>query len=250
MSRVREQLNLFYIALAFLTRVPVPENVDYSQNKLNQASRYFPLVGWLIGFVTAVAYWITAQILPQQIAVIISMLAGILLTGCFHEDGLADTCDGLGGGWTKEQKLSIMKDSRIGTYGATALWFALSIKFFALSNLDNIVIALIVAHPLSRAVSTVLIFLLPYVTSSDNAKVKPLAETHSKSDLQFSLVIGASSLLLVPTSIIWIVGVLLLSVFVIRIFLRKQIQGFTGDTLGASQQVSELLIYFVLLARQ
>jgi len=249
----RSQLNLFYIALAFLTRVPVPLSVDYSQDKLNQASRYFPLVGWLVGFLSGFTFWIFNFILPNEISLLISMLLGLFITGCFHEDGLADTCDGFGGGWDKQQKLSIMKDSRLGTYGAAGIWFVLTIKFFLLLNLAEVsnsfaIIAMLVAHPLSRAVSTSMIFILPYVTDEETSKVKPLAESHQTIDLQISLAIGLLALLLVSSVALWLVVVLSIYLVLMRYLLLKQIQGFTGDTLGATQQVAEILIYTVLLA--
>ena len=122
MSPIREQLNLFWIAVAFFTRIPVPASVEFSQASLNRASRYFPAVGWLTGVLCAAALWLFMQVFPQDVAVVLSIAVSLLLTGCFHEDGLADSSDGMGGGWTREQKLSIMKDSRIGTYGAAALW--------------------------------------------------------------------------------------------------------------------------------
>jgi adenosylcobinamide-GDP ribazoletransferase len=252
MANLKSQLNLFYIALAFLTRVPVPSSVDYSQDKLNQASRYFPLVGWFIGLVCAFILWAVSRVLPIEIAILISMLVSVLLTGCFHEDGLADTCDGFGGGWGKQQKLNIMKDSRLGTYGATALWFILTMKFFLLfklaeTSLITALTAMLVAHPLSRTVSTSMIFVLPYVTDTQTSKVKPLAESHNKRDLQVSLLIGLFSLLLVSENALWLVITLALYMFLMRKLLLKQIQGFTGDTLGATQQMSELLIYTVLL---
>ena len=248
MTLLKDQYNLILIALSFLTRIPVPTSVDFSQQKLNQASRYFPLIGWFIGGLCALIYWLLALYLPNAIAIILSMLASILITGCFHEDGLADTCDGFGGGWEKEQKLAIMKDSRIGTYGAAALWFAFSLKFILLSHVDNVVVALIVAHALSRSVSTCLISLLPYVAEFDLSKVKPLTESQNKIDLRVSLITGGATLLLVPASAIALVITLIVAVWIIRKYLRNQIGGFTGDTLGATQQVTELLIYLILIA--
>ncbi|MEE3208692.1 MAG: adenosylcobinamide-GDP ribazoletransferase, partial [Pseudomonadota bacterium] len=164
MNRLSEQLNLWWIAVAFFTRIPVPASVEFSQASLNRASRYFPAVGWLIGALCATALWLLMLVFPQDVAVLISIAISLLLTGCFHEDGLADTCDGLGGGWTREQKLSIMKDSRIGTYGAAALWVSLTLKFVVLSQLINPVLALLVAHPLSRIIPTVFIAAMSYVS--------------------------------------------------------------------------------------
>ncbi len=183
----QQQLNLFLIALGFFTRIPVPDNLDFSQQKLNQASRYFTLVGWVIGLITAMSFYLASWVLPNPAAVIIALGIGFMVTGGFHEDGLADTADGLGGGWTPQKKLTIMKDSRIGSYGALALWWVLSYKAVALSSMDSTMIALLVAHPLSRTVSTALIFLLPYVTEHEQSKVKPLAESQAQQDLLINL---------------------------------------------------------------
>ncbi len=244
---VLKQLNLFYIALGFLTRIPVPLSVDYSQEKLNQASRYFSLIGWLIGFLSAAIFSLVNLVLPVDIAVLFSMLFSVLITGCFHEDGLADTCDGFGGGWKASDKLTIMKDSRLGTYGAVAIWFVLAIKFSLLSNLSNISLALIIAHPLSRCVSTLMIFLLPYVTETETSKVKPLAESHKKIDLKINLTIGLITLLLAPSDVFLLIIALISTVILLRLLFLKQINGFTGDTLGATQQISEVVIYTILL---
>jgi len=250
MSLIRAQLNLFLIALGFLSRIPIPSNIDFSQENLNRASRYFPAVGWIIGGVCATAVWVFSYLFSIQIAIALSMLIGFLLTGCFHEDGLADTCDGLGGGWTVRQKLKIMKDSRVGTYGSVALWTALTIKFLALTQIDSVIIAIIIAHSLSRAVSTSLIIFLPYITDDDSSKVKPLAETSRLSDSIFAMVTGLISLLLIPEAALSIIIVLLIVLAISFSFLKKQLEGFTGDTLGAAQQVSEISIYLTFLALQ
>jgi len=251
MTQLKVQLNLFWIALAFLTRVPVPARVDYSQQNLNQASRYFSLIGWLVGGICAAVYCGLNLVFPDTAAILFMMLFGLLLTGCFHEDGLADTCDGLGGGFEKSRKLAIMKDSRLGTYGAAGLWMALTLKFILLielSKVSEVWLALIVAHPLSRAASTSLIVLLPYVSDAENAKVKPLAEKQGSYDLPINLAIGLIALLLVSQQALMLVIGIGISLGFIRQYLLKQIGGFTGDTLGATQQIIELLIYALLVA--
>jgi adenosylcobinamide-GDP ribazoletransferase len=242
-----EQLNLWWIAVAFFTRIPVPASVEFSQASLNRASRYFPAVGWLIGALCATALWLLMLVFPQDVAVLISIAISLLLTGCFHEDGLADTCDGLGGGWTREQKLSIMKDSRIGTYGAAALWVSLTLKFVVLSQLINPVLALLVAHPLSRIIPTVFIAAMPYVSDVDTSKAKPLAESGSGADTAIAIITGLIALMFINNPFI-ILFVLLVLAGVAYVFLKRQIGGFTGDALGAVQQVSELAIYLSLLA--
>ena len=247
MNRLSEQLNLWWIAVAFFTRIPVPASVEFSQASLNRASRYFPAVGWLIGALCATALWLLMLVFPQNVAVLISIAISLLLTGCFHEDGLADTCDGLGGGWTREQKLSIMKDSRIGTYGAAALWVSLTLKFVVLSQLINPVLALLVAHPLSRIIPTVFIAAMSYVSDADTSKAKPLAESGSGADTAIAIITGLTALIFINNPFI-ILLVLLVLAGVAYVFLKRQIGGFTGDALGAVQQVSELAIYLSLLA--
>lgn len=247
MNRLGEQLNLWWIALAFFTRIPVPASVEFSQASLNRASRYFPAVGWLIGALCATALWLLMLVFPQDVAVLISIAISLLLTGCFHEDGLADTSDGLGGGWTREQKLSIMKDSRIGTYGAAALWVSLTLKFVVLSQLINPVLALLVAHPLSRIIPTVFIAAMSYVSDVDTSKAKPLAESGSGADTAIAIITGLIALIFINNPFI-ILLVLLVVAGVAYIFLKRQIGGFTGDALGAVQQVGELALYLSLLA--
>ena len=250
MQLVKQQFELLLIAIGFFTRIPVPMTLDFSQKKLNQASRYFSLVGWLVGGLCALCFWLLSLIVPDNIAILGSMLFSVLLTGCFHEDGLADTCDGLGGGWEKQQKLSIMKDSRLGTYGAVAIWMVLTVKYMTLVQIESLVIALLVAHVSSRALATALIFNLPYVSDEETSKVKPLAELLSAKELIINLGIAALSLLLVPELFLPLL-LLLLAIFIsLRTLYLKQIGGFTGDTLGAAQQISEVAIYLVFVSVQ
>jgi adenosylcobinamide-GDP ribazoletransferase len=250
MNALRQQLNLWWIAVAFFTRIPVPSSVEFSQANLNRASRYFSAVGWLIGLICGAVLWAFMLVFPQDVAVLLAMIVSLLLTGCFHEDGLADTCDGLGGGWTTEQKLRIMKDSRVGTYGAAALWVSLTLKFVLLSQLLEPVLALIIAHPLSRIIPTLFIAVMPYVSDSDTSKAKPLAESGSWVDTAIAVGIGSIALLLVPVGIGG-AGVLLAVLLVVGVlsflFLKKQLGGFTGDALGAVQQVSELALYLAMI---
>lgn len=250
MNALRQQLNLWWIAVAFFTRIPVPSSVEFSQANLNRASRYFSAVGWLIGLICGAVLWVFMLVFPQDVAVLLAMIVSLLLTGCFHEDGLADTCDGLGGGWTTEQKLRIMKDSRVGTYGAAALWVSLTLKFVLLSQLLEPVLALIIAHPLSRIIPTLFIAAMPYVSDSDTSKAKPLAESGSWVDTAIAVGIGSIALLLVPVGSGG-AGVLLAVLFVVGVlsflFLKKQLGGFTGDALGAVQQVSELALYLAMI---
>ena len=242
----KNQFNLILIALTFLTRFPINFELDFSQQNLNRASRYFSMIGWLVGGIVGLAFYLSNLLFDTSLALLISMFVSVMLTGCFHEDGLVDTCDGFGGGWTSQQKLTIMKDSRIGTYGAAGLWFVLMFKYQALLQTPSIIIALLIAHPVSRSLSTSMIYCLPYVMDEQRSKVKPLAEKQYLSDFLVSLSIGLAALLLVPQLALIICVVLLVMFFILRWFFIRQIGGFTGDALGACQQISEVIVYLLL----
>ncbi len=251
---MRYQLELFFTALGFFTRLPVPAWVPWSPERLNHAARYFPLVGWVVGAIGALGYLAFALVLPASLAVILSMAVTIRATGAFHEDGWADTCDGLGGGWDKAQALTIMKDSRIGSYGTVGMVLMLLAKAVALSELGGdehltVAVALFVAHPLSRLASTSLIHLLPYVREDETSKSKPLARRLTRLELTIACAFGLLPLvLLVPVEAL---GALLaaagVTLWAARMFLRR-LGGYTGDLLGATQQLSELACYLGILA--
>lgn len=253
MAPWRQQLNLFFIAMGFFTRIPMPKWIEVDAEKLNQASRYFGLVGTLIGVLNALVYSLMLPWVSPSIAIIFAMIASVLLTGGFHEDGLADTADGLGGGWTVEAKLSIMKDSRLGSYGALALLLCLLLKWQLLSELalfdpSSVSLALILGHTLSRVVASSLIFSEQYVSDDASSKSKPLAMQQSINELSILLATAVISLLLISfvQALVLISGLLIVRIALARWF-NKQIGGYTGDTLGATQQIAEVVCYLLLL---
>ena len=252
-KRVHLELNLFFLALSFFTRIPVPNSLDYSSQLLNKANRYFSLVGLLLGGGLALSYFILNFFLPISVAVLLMMSLSLLLTGAFHEDGLADMADGIGGAFTVEKRLIIMKDSRIGTYGSVALILVLLLKFSLLVEIAqlsslNLIVALVLASALSRAVAGSLISSLAYVSDEQSSKSKPLACYQSRREKLVLLTIGALPLLLLPVnaSLILIASLVTFQLFFAR-WLKAKLGGFTGDCLGAAQQISELLIYVLLL---
>ncbi|MFZ6773275.1 adenosylcobinamide-GDP ribazoletransferase [Undibacterium sp. SXout7W] len=255
-QQLLHQLRLFFIALQFFTRIPIPAWVGFDPAWLHQASRYFPAVGWVVASLTTTVYLLAAQWWPQVVAVLLSMIAGILLTGAFHEDGFADMCDGFGGGMTAERVLEIMKDSRIGAYGAIGIGMMLLLKLILLSSMPTALLipALCIAHPLSRLVSCSLIWLLDYAKLE--GKAKPLAQHMTSSEFAIACM---TVLLPVVAIAIWepavaerllpaAVLMILATVWLARMFIRK-IGGYTGDCLGAVQQVAEVMFYLGLLAR-
>lgn len=251
---IKQQWEIFLVALAFFTRIPVPKDTPYSSERLNKANRYFGLVGCIVGLISALVYVLAIQIFPANIAVGFAMVISLLVTGAFHEDGLADVFDGFGGGWTVEQKLDIMKDSRLGTYGAAALIMMLVFKWLVLSSLADLdaiypAIALFALHGLSRISAASLIFSYPYVRADQNSKVKPLANQQSPCDLWVLIFTGCFILLLFPLSLaIALFVVLTLTRYACGLWFKQQLGGYTGDCLGATQQLSELAGYLALLA--
>ncbi|HEU6453956.1 MAG TPA: adenosylcobinamide-GDP ribazoletransferase [Roseateles sp.] len=249
---MRAQLEYFFAALRFFTRLPVPAWVGHSEAQLNRATRYFPLIGWIVGLIGAAVTWAAAWVLPLSIAVLLGMAATLLTTGAFHEDGFADSCDGFGGGWSKEDVLRIMKDSRIGSYGAIGIGVLLLTKWNALYELDDRVLsALVAAHPISRAAATTLIYALDYVRDEDG-KSKPLAVRIGGGELAMAWLFG-----LLPTALLgWLLSWQLalqavLAVVAVTVLMaaytRRRIGGYTGDVLGATQQLAEVFFYLGLL---
>jgi adenosylcobinamide-GDP ribazoletransferase len=244
------ELRLFFIALQFLTRVPVPAWVGWRAEWMNDSVRHFPAVGLLVGGFGAGVFWAAAHLWPAPVAVVLSMAATVWLTGAFHEDGLADTCDGLGGAVSRERALEIMKDSRIGTYGAVGLLLVLALKAAALHAL-----ALRDLHTaLSRTVAVALLVWLPYAGDAAHAKAKPMAMQASAGVLLAAFgwcAAGLGVALLLgwrERDVLVMVLAAAVAALLMARWLRGRLGGFTGDTLGAAQQGAEVAIYLALAA--
>jgi adenosylcobinamide-GDP ribazoletransferase len=248
---IRRELEYFFGAIRFFTRLPVPAWVGHSAEALNRSARYFPAVGLVVGGIGALVYLGTALIWPQPVAVLLSMAAAIYATGAFHEDGLADTVDGLGGGWDKLRILEIMKDSRVGSYGVVTMVLALLGKFTLLSALDGglIPFALLAGHAVSRFCSTVLLATMDYVREDLLSKAKPLATRMSPRGMLVALAFVIAGLLLLPVGkAVAGCGLAALATVWLAAKFRRWLGGYTGDCLGATQQISELAFYLGLLA--
>jgi len=241
-----QQLILFFTALMFFTRLPCPKDLPYSSDLLNKASRYFPAVGLVVGGIAALTYILAHLILPHEIAVLLSMMSSIWVTGAFHEDGFADMCDGFGGGWTQDRILEIMKDSRLGTFGAVGIGLVLTLKYLCLIHLspDTVPIILLVGHSLSRFVTLSFLVTHNYVQADLQSKAKPLATKLSYNELFFAGFFIILPLLFLPA---WYYSLLVIPLFIIKKllgrFFQQWIGGYTGDCLGATQQVTEVIFY-------
>jgi adenosylcobinamide-GDP ribazoletransferase len=249
---IRREAEYFFAALRFFTRLPAPAWVGHSAEQLNHAARYFPLVGVIVGGIGAGVTLATAQVWPIGIAVLLGMVATLLATGAFHEDGLADSVDGFGGGWTREDVLRIMKDSRIGSYGAIGIGVALLTKYESLAALGGVpsrlTLVIIAGHSVSRFASTTLIYALDYARDDDSSKSKPLATRLGKGELALAALFGLAPCALLP----WPQVAIALTLVVVVTWLAaryfvKRIGGYTGDCLGATQQLTEIAFYLGLL---
>jgi len=234
----------------FFTRIPCPKWVDHSAEYLNKSSKYFPVVGIIVGSISALIYWLFQFIFPTDLALIFSMIASILATGAFHEDGFADVCDGFGGGWTKEKILLIMKDSRLGTFGVVGLALILLLKWSSLKYfpVNTIMIALISGHAISRLNAVSLIYTDQYARDDDTSKSKPLATKMDISELIFAIIFGLAPLVLFRNANVMLALLPLLFLrWYCSLYFKKWIGVYTGDCLGALQQVSEVIFYLSLL---
>ncbi|MCR4317199.1 MAG: adenosylcobinamide-GDP ribazoletransferase [Planctomycetes bacterium] len=237
----------------FFTRIPCPGFTDHSDEYLSNSSRYFSIVGIIVGGVSASVYYYSLFVFDPAISILFGMTTTLLLTGAFHEDGLSDFCDGFGGGWSKDDIIRIMKDSRIGTYGTIGIVMSTGIKFAAINSIGyqfgatKTAIAIISAHALSRFATSTLLLTLPYA-KDEESKAKPAASGMNLISFVVCGVFGTVPLLLFSD---YRVFVALAPVFAARFYLSrkfwKKIGGQTGDCAGATQQICEAIFYLSLL---
>jgi adenosylcobinamide-GDP ribazoletransferase len=234
----------FLAAVQFLTRVPLPAQ-PYDPNSLARSVKFFPVVGLLIGSAAAALHLLLAPHLPRLVSALIVVIFLVLLTGCLHEDGLADAADAFGGGWSREQVLLILKDSRIGSYGAAALSLSLLARVLLLAALPlpRVPVYLIAAHLLCRWTTLPLSFYLPPARSSTGLGAS-IANLTSIGTLVagsiFSIAVAVAALRIHAFSPI--VGAILITLFT-GLYYRQRIGGVTGDCFGATNQLTEIFVY-------
>lgn len=233
----------------FYSRIP-PGKIDYSEENLTKAFRYFPLIGIIVGALGGGVFWLLHFIFPTPIAVIAAMIVMVLSTGALHEDGLSDFFDGFGGGRDKEQILSIMKESTIGAYGVIALILLFLLKFTLLLSIDSsrVFVVLIAANALSRMMPLFLINSSHYARTG-NSKAMHTRNRLNATTFLTALAISLTPMLFMPWKILLMVIPVYAAIgFLLKIYTEKRIGGFTGDVLGALQQFSELAFYFICVA--
>jgi len=257
----------YLLAVQFFTRIPITgrlaEWVGFSPAMLRASAGHFPGVGMLVGATAAGVYGALVLLLPPttftpMVAAVLSTIATVLLTGGFHEDGLADVVDGLGGSYDKARALEIMKDSRVGAFGAMALSLALLCKVALVALLGSmetelltLCSALFAAHVVSRTLPLLLIAWLPHVGDSAASKSKPLADQISLNSLLIAFVWCFLALALVlyaqaATDLIVACSLSIIAMLWMYRLFKRRLQGFTGDCLGATQQVCEIAFYLGL----
>jgi len=243
-----EWLRLFLTAIQFLTRLPVPEWAQASEKTLGKATKFFPLVGVMIGAGAAVTFLSLRRALPHSAAVLGAIIFTAFITNGFHEDGLADTFDGFGGGWTREHALEIMHDSRLGTYGTMALIFLILGKYSFLSALapGQVWRWLIVAHTASRWTVLPLCAWLPYARAEGQGKLV------AKQIGWVEIITGSLTFFGVVSLLSWQAALAALLVtglasFLSGLYFRARLSGVTGDCLGATNQLTEVLLYLTAI---
>jgi adenosylcobinamide-GDP ribazoletransferase len=238
------------IAAAFLTRLPIRAEKAADSASLSRAARCFPLVGLAIGLLGGVVYAVAIEMaLPPLLASMLAVAAAVAVTGALHEDGLADTVDGFGGGGDRDSKLRIMRDSRIGTYGVAAVVLALGARVVALASFEgneDAVAALILCHAASRA------FVVAVMQRAPLARPDGLAAAAGRptqATMLWALGLGG----LVALAFAGLDGAAAAiagaaAAWAIAGLARRQIGGVTGDVLGAVQQGSEVAMLLALVA--
>ncbi|HEX8391779.1 MAG TPA: adenosylcobinamide-GDP ribazoletransferase [Longimicrobium sp.] len=240
-SWFHRQLRAFLTGVMFLTRLPCPAWVGHDAEYLARSTVYFPLIGLMVGAAGAAGYWVGSLAWSPVMASIAALSATVWLTGAFHEDGLADSFDGMGGGWTPDEMLTIMKDSRMGTYGTIALLLVVFAKLAALSEMFPIdaMPAIVAGHVLGRWSSLPLIWRLPYVQHS-GSKSKPFAASVTTGRLMAGTLL---MLVIVAALLGWaavpVIGTVLGVTVVGGWYLRR--------VLGAVNQLVEVATYLVLV---
>jgi adenosylcobinamide-GDP ribazoletransferase len=262
-SFVRDQYEAFLAAVQFLTRVPitlrlVPDHPERYQATLARGVIYFPLVGGLIAGVTSLAIYSLLYLLPTELSIVLALGIEAMLTGAFHEDALADTCDAMGGGWTREQVLEILKDSRLGTYGTLGLGLGVACRFFALVALADFqwvwygIASLVASGAIGR---WGILWLMHTVRPVDDrpTMARDIAGRDASRSIGWGLLLGLPAV--IPWLMVDPVAVLIslaLSAVVLIVYRRQiihRVGGSTGDLLGCSAYLVQLVVLLVAASR-
>jgi adenosylcobinamide-GDP ribazoletransferase len=245
-----ERLGELSTGIHFLTRLPLPRHAPLGGGAVGQSVWAFPLAGFVVGLIGALVYALAHRLgLPPWPAAALAIAATLGVTGCLHEDGLADTADGFGGGDTTERKLDIMRDSRIGTYGVCALAVSLLLRTGAVASIAEpgmVAAALIAAHAAARATTPVVMFFVP-PARRDGLSFAAGQPSAARVAIAAVLAVVILGLCLGPVLAVVAVIALAIAIALMAGLSERQIGGQTGDVLGAVEQISEIVILLVAL---
>ena len=238
--------NSFLVATQFLTRLPVTPVEEFSTGRLAASAVFFPLVGLLIGAGGVVLHLILSPYANGSVVVMVILIYLVAVTGGLHEDALADAADGFGGGWEREQVLAIMRDSRIGSFGAVAVVLSLLGRFVFLTNLPAQRFSgyLLAGQVLSRWTTLPLAYFLP-AARTGNSQAGPLAQKIAVGSLLVGTILAAAIVgIFLKQRTAWLLMVAVGVVVLTGAYYHRRIGGVTGDCLGATMQITELAVYF------
>ena len=235
-------MNRLLATFIFFTRLPFWRIKEVEAEHFKHVVPYWPLAGWLTGGIMVGILWLAAQVMPLSLAWIVAIVARLLVTGCLHEDGLADFCDGMGGGVTRERILTIMKDSHIGTYGVIGLivYFLLLTQMSALP-LSLLCAIVFVGDVWSKCVSSHIINILPYARKEEEAKNKTIYQHMNGWEILANLLFGCLPVaLFLPQPYWWALLAPVVVFILLTSLMKRRLQGYTGDCCGALFLISEL----------
>ena len=237
-------------ALIFFTRLPFWRIAEVPPKHFKKVVELWPLTGLLTSGIMAFVLWISSLFFPIQIAVILSIISRLLITGALHEDGLADFFDGFGGGTNRDNILSIMKDSHIGTYGviSLALYFIMLYEMMLMFPVQLLCFIIISADTFSKAAAAQIINLLPYARKEEDSKSKVVYDRMSVPGFLFCAVSGTLPMLFMLDKTYWIAALAPVCIlFILAHIMHKKIQGYTGDCCGATFILCELSFYMATI---
>lgn len=250
---MKKELKTLIACLCYFTRLPLWKIVNIEGIDMRKTSKYFPLTGWLTGGTAAFVFFIFNTFLPKDISLLLSMSSSLIITGAIHEDGFADFCDGFGGGYTKENILRIMKDSYIGVFGTIGIIMMLAVKFFTLINIPDryIYLSLISAHSVSRMISISFLYTHNYARNDSSSKSTVFIKRMSIPELIITIILGLFPLIFIEKDYIKPIIILVVLLYAVKtllgMYFKRKIGGYTGDLMGATQQISEIIFYLGIL---
>lgn len=247
-------MHAFWLAFAFLSRLPVPAWVhEFDEDTFRRSTVWYPLVGAVLGLLLGATTLLGAQVWPFGVALLVAMALDLRLSGAFHEDGLADTFDALGGGWTRERRLEILKDSRLGTYGTLALGVGVMLRYSTLAALPRELFlpALAASGAIGRWAGIALRAWLPPL--ADRPSLTGVLAQVGEREMRWALLVASPFVVWLrdassPSTLALVIAFPLLVIGYARRVFARSLGGTTGDLLGATNYLAQLAVLLGVLA--